>query len=43
VGTSKMSRNIVWEALWMVWRLWIENGLCRWPTGQPEDTPAADL
>ena len=34
VGSSKMSRNIVWEALWIVWRLWLENGLCRWPTGE---------
>ncbi|MBL6765997.1 MAG: polyprenol monophosphomannose synthase [Verrucomicrobiae bacterium] len=34
VGSSKMSRNIVWEALWIVWRLWFENGLCRWPTGE---------
>jgi dolichol-phosphate mannosyltransferase len=43
VGTSKMSRNIVWEALWIVWRLWIENGLCRWPTRPPEDPPLGDL
>ena len=28
-GTSKMERGIVWEALWIVWRLWIENGLSR--------------
>jgi dolichol-phosphate mannosyltransferase len=31
-GTSKMERKIVWEALWMVWRLWIHNGLSRSPT-----------
>ena len=30
-GTSKMERGIVWEALWIVWRLWIENGLSRKP------------
>jgi dolichol-phosphate mannosyltransferase len=28
-GTSKMSRKIVWEALAMVWRLWLQNGLRR--------------
>jgi dolichol-phosphate mannosyltransferase len=31
VGSSKMSRNIVWEALAMVWRLWFQNGLRRKP------------
>lgn len=30
-GTSKMSGNIVREALWMVWKLWLENGLRRHP------------
>lgn len=30
-GTSKISRNIVWEAVWMVWRLWVQNGLRRSP------------
>lgn len=30
-GTSKMSRQIVREALWMVWRLWFQNGLRRRP------------
>jgi dolichol-phosphate mannosyltransferase len=30
-GSSKMSRKIVWEALWMVWRLWLQNGLRRSP------------
>ena len=29
VGTSKMSGNIVREAIWMVWRLWLQNGLRR--------------
>jgi dolichol-phosphate mannosyltransferase len=31
LGTSKMSRKIVWEALGMVWRLWLQNGLRRSP------------
>ena len=31
VGTSKMSGKIVREAIWMVWRLWIQNGLRRRP------------
>ena len=30
-GTSKMSPRIVREALWMVWRLWAQNGLRRVP------------
>jgi dolichol-phosphate mannosyltransferase len=30
-GTSKMSGRIVREALWMVWRLWLQNGLRRSP------------
>jgi dolichol-phosphate mannosyltransferase len=30
-GSSKMSRKIVWEALYMVWRLWAQNGLRRRP------------
>jgi dolichol-phosphate mannosyltransferase len=30
-GSSKMSRRIVWEAYWMVWRLWLQNGLRRFP------------
>jgi dolichol-phosphate mannosyltransferase len=30
-GSSKMSRTIVREALWMVWRLWLQNGLRRSP------------
>ena len=31
LGSSKMSRKIVFEALWMVWRLWFQNGLRRRP------------
>ncbi|MBI5396400.1 MAG: polyprenol monophosphomannose synthase [Verrucomicrobia bacterium] len=30
-GVSKISRKIVWEALWMVWRLTISHGFRRWP------------
>ena len=30
-GSSKMSLNIAWEAVWMVWRLWIQHGLRRRP------------
>ncbi len=30
-GTSKMSTKIIREALWMVWRLWLQNGLRRSP------------
>jgi dolichol-phosphate mannosyltransferase len=37
-GTSKMSSHIVREALWMVWRLWFQNGLRRSP--RPTSTPA---
>jgi dolichol-phosphate mannosyltransferase len=30
-GHSKLSRGIVLEAFWMVWWLWLQNGLRRWP------------
>jgi dolichol-phosphate mannosyltransferase len=30
-GKSKLSRGIVTEALWMVWWLWLQNSLRRWP------------
>ena len=30
-GSSKMSRHIVWEAIWMVWRLLFQNRLRRRP------------
>jgi dolichol-phosphate mannosyltransferase len=33
-GGSKMSRKIVWEALAMVWRLWIQAGFRRSPKTQ---------
>jgi len=38
LGSSKMSRAIVREALWMVWKLWIENALQRHP--RPPVDPA---
>lgn len=38
LGSSKMSRAIVREALWMVWKLWIENGLQRHPRPRPTGT-----
>ena len=31
LGSSKMSRKIVWEALFMVWRVWLQHGLRRSP------------
>lgn len=34
-GSSKMSRKIVWEALWMVWRLLFQNRLRRSPRPKP--------
>lgn len=36
-GQSKMSGHIVWEAIWMVWRLWIQHGLRRWPKKMKND------
>ena len=30
-GKSKMSSHIIGEAFWMVWRLWLQNGLRRSP------------
>jgi dolichol-phosphate mannosyltransferase len=39
-GTSKMSRKIVWEALAMVWRLWLQNGLRRSPRAKPPQAPS---
>jgi dolichol-phosphate mannosyltransferase len=31
LGSSKMSRKIVYEALFLVWRLWVQNGFRRSP------------
>jgi len=30
-GQSKITDKIIREAIPMVWRLWLQNGLCRWP------------
>lgn len=35
-GSSKMSSRIVREALWMVWQLWLQNGLRRSPNKRPD-------
>jgi dolichol-phosphate mannosyltransferase len=37
-GTSKMSRKIVWEAFWMVWRLWFQSGFARSPRPRSTST-----
>ena len=34
-GSSKLSRHIIIEAFWMVWWLWLQNGLRRWPRRRP--------
>jgi dolichol-phosphate mannosyltransferase len=42
-GHSKMSKDIVREAYWMVWRLWLQNGCRRKPRpkdGKPEEAKA---
>jgi len=36
-GSSKLSRHIVVEAFWMVWWLWLQNGLRRWPRARRQD------
>ena len=30
-GHSKLTRHIIVEAFWMVWWLWLQNGMRRWP------------
>jgi dolichol-phosphate mannosyltransferase len=40
-GHSKMSGHIVREALWMVWRLLVQNKFRRSPDGGPSAPPAA--
>lgn len=40
-GHSKMSRHIVREALWMVWKLWFQNGLRRRPA-PPQKSPQVE-
>ena len=44
-GTSKLTKDIVVEAFWMVWWLWLQNGLRRWPrrTQPPVTRKKADL
>ncbi len=39
-GNSKMSKGIVKEALWMVWKLWFQNGMRRSPRkkSQPQQS-----
>jgi hypothetical protein len=41
-GTSKLSRRIVVEAFWMVWWLWLQNGMRRWPRKKTRDYKAPD-
>jgi dolichol-phosphate mannosyltransferase len=41
-GTSKLSRDIVTEAFWMVWWLWIQNGFRRTPREKQEPAPDTD-
>lgn len=41
-GTSKMSRKIVYEALFMVWRLWLQNGMRRSPRPTPRKESDSD-
>jgi dolichol-phosphate mannosyltransferase len=36
-GHSKMTGNIIWEALSMVWRLWFQNAMRRKPRVKPKD------
>jgi len=33
-GQSKMAGGIINEAFWLVWRLWLQNGLRRSPRGK---------
>jgi dolichol-phosphate mannosyltransferase len=39
-GTSKMSKNIIWEAAWMVWRLRIESLFGRGRSARRDAAPA---
>lgn len=38
-GHSKMSGHIISEAFWMVWRLWLQNGMRRRPRALPAPPP----
>lgn len=42
-GHSKMAGHIVSEALWMVWRLWFQNGCRRRPRGVPASSARPPL
>jgi len=37
-GSSKMTKKIVREAFWMVWRLWAQNGFRRKPRARKEES-----
>ncbi|HEU5124209.1 MAG TPA: polyprenol monophosphomannose synthase [Verrucomicrobiae bacterium] len=37
-GLSKMSRDIVREAFWMVWKLWFQNGMRRRPQPRSQNS-----
>jgi dolichol-phosphate mannosyltransferase len=41
-GHSKMTGNIIWEALRMVWRLWFQNGMRRSPRVKPKTAPPSN-
>lgn len=41
-GNSKMSKGIVKEALFMVWKLWFQNGLRRKPRKRVEKPPVSE-
>jgi dolichol-phosphate mannosyltransferase len=34
-GRSKLSPSVMWEAVWIVWRMWAQNGLRRSPRRSP--------
>jgi len=36
-GASKITRGIILEAFWMVWWLWLQNGLRRWPRSRRQE------
>jgi dolichol-phosphate mannosyltransferase len=42
-GSSKLTRHIITEAFWIVWWLWLQNGLRRKPRSQPERLPPASV
>jgi len=42
-GASKINRAIIIEAFWMVWWLWLQNGLRRWPQKKGKQIKQVDL